>query len=87
MYQYEVNSSYDVAVMLWITSFHKNRMTTRVITLLRVHVTSLTTYNAHLFIVLFNFYGKILSFYDIFSPKIVINIKLIHHMTLLLFCG
>ena len=27
----------------WITSCHKNRMTTRVITLWRVHVTSLTT--------------------------------------------
>ena len=87
MYQYKVNSSYDVAVMLWITSFHKNRNTTRVITLLRVHVTSLTTYNAHLFIVLFNFYDKSLSFYAIFSPKIVINIKLIYHMTLLLFRG
>ena len=29
--------------MKWITSCHKNRMTTRVITLWRVHVTSLTT--------------------------------------------
>ena len=27
--------SYDVAVFQWITSCHKNRMTTRVITLLR----------------------------------------------------
>ena len=35
--------SYDVAVFQWITSCHKNRMTTRVITLLREHVTSLTT--------------------------------------------
>ena len=35
--------SYDVAVIQWITSCHKNRMTTRVILLLRVHVTSLTT--------------------------------------------
>ena len=34
--------SYDVAVIQWITSCHKNRMTTRVITLWRVHVTSLT---------------------------------------------
>ena len=34
--------SYDVAVIQWITSCRKNHMTTRVITLLRVHVTSLT---------------------------------------------
>ena len=33
--------SYDVAIQ-WITSCHKNGMTTRVITLLRVHVTSVT---------------------------------------------
>ena len=36
-------SSYDVAVNQWITSYHKNRMTTLVITLWRVYVTSLTT--------------------------------------------
>ena len=35
--------SYDVAVIQWIMSCHKNRMTTHVITLWRVHVTSLTT--------------------------------------------
>ena len=35
--------SHDVAVIQWITSCHKNRMTTRVITLWRVNVTSLTT--------------------------------------------
>ena len=35
--------SYDAAVFQWITSCHKNRMTTRVITLLREYVTSLTT--------------------------------------------
>ena len=35
--------SYDVAVIQWITSCYKNRMTTRVITLWRVDVTSLTT--------------------------------------------
>ena len=35
--------SYDVAVIQWITSCHKNHMTTRVITLWRVDVTSLTT--------------------------------------------
>ena len=35
--------SHDVAAIHWITSFHKNRMTTRVITLWRVDVTSLTT--------------------------------------------
>ena len=35
--------SYDVAVIQWITSCHKNRMTTRVITLWREYVTSLTT--------------------------------------------
>ena len=34
--------SYDVAVIQWITSCHKNHMTTRVITLWRVDVTSLT---------------------------------------------
>ena len=38
-----INLSYDVAVFKWITSCHKNRMTTRVITLLRECVTSLTT--------------------------------------------
>ena len=37
------NLSYDVAVIQWKTSCHKNRMTTRVITLWRIHVTSLTT--------------------------------------------
>ena len=37
------NLSYDVAVIQWITSCHKNRMTTCVITLWRVDVTSLTT--------------------------------------------
>ena len=36
--------SYDVAVIQWITSCHKNRMTIRVITLWRVDVTSLTTF-------------------------------------------
>ena len=35
--------SYDVAVIQWIMSCHKNRMTTRVITLWRVDVKSLTT--------------------------------------------
>ena len=35
--------SYDVAVIQWITSCHKNRIITRVITLWRVYVTSLTT--------------------------------------------
>ena len=34
---------YDVAIIQWITSCHKNRMATRVITLWREHVTSLTT--------------------------------------------
>ena len=37
------NLSYDVAVIQWITSYHKNHMTTRVITLWRANVTSLTT--------------------------------------------
>ena len=35
--------SYDVAGVQWITSCHKNHMTTRVLTLLREYVTSLTT--------------------------------------------
>ena len=35
--------SYDVTVFQWITSCHKNRMTTCVLTLLREYVTSLTT--------------------------------------------
>ena len=40
----EPHLSYDVAVVIqWKTSCHKNRMTTRVITLWRVQVTSLTT--------------------------------------------
>ena len=30
--------SYDVAVIQWITSCYKNRMTTRVITVLCVHI-------------------------------------------------
>ena len=34
--------SYDVAVLQWITSCHKNRKTTRVITFRRVQVTSFT---------------------------------------------
>ena len=34
--------SYDVAVFQWITSCHKNLMTTRVITLRRVYIKSLT---------------------------------------------
>ena len=34
--------SYDVAVIQWIMSCHKNRMITRVITLWRVDVRSLT---------------------------------------------
>ena len=43
--QYQVKNtlSYDDAVIEWITSGHKNRMTTRVITLWRVYVPSLTT--------------------------------------------
>ena len=36
-------SSYDVVVIQWITSCHKNHMNTCVITLSRVEVTSLTT--------------------------------------------
>ena len=40
---HELYLSYDVAVFQWITSCHKNRMTTRVITLSREYVTSLTT--------------------------------------------
>ena len=36
--------SHDVAVIQWITSCHKNRMPTRVITLWRVNVTAFTTY-------------------------------------------
>ena len=35
--------SYDVAVIQWITSCHKTRMTTRVITLWREDITLLTT--------------------------------------------
>ena len=34
--------SYDVALNQWITSCHKNHMTTRVITLWRERITSLT---------------------------------------------
>ena len=36
-------TSYDVAFIQWITSGHKNYMTTRVITLWGLHVTPLTT--------------------------------------------
>ena len=35
--------SYDVAVIQWIRSYHKNRMTTRVIILWCVKITPLTT--------------------------------------------
>ena len=38
-----MNLSYDVAVIHWITSCHKNRMTTRVITLWCKYVTSQIT--------------------------------------------
>ena len=37
-----IHLSYDVVVIQWIMSCHKTRMTTRVITLWRVDVTSLT---------------------------------------------
>ena len=37
---YNENSSYDVAVIQWITSCHKNRMTTGYITCWHVQVTS-----------------------------------------------
>ena len=43
MKHHKINLSYDVAVIQWITSCNKNHMTTRVITLWRVNVTSLTT--------------------------------------------
>ena len=39
----EIVLSHNVAVIQWITSCHKNRMTTRVITLWRERVTLLTT--------------------------------------------
>ena len=39
----KVHLTYDVNVIQLITSGHKNRMTTRVITLWREHVTSLTS--------------------------------------------
>ena len=35
--------SCNIVVIQWITSCHKNHMTTRVITLWRIYVTSLTT--------------------------------------------
>ena len=35
--------SYNVAVIQWITSCHKNRMTTHVITLWGIHIMSFTT--------------------------------------------
>ena len=39
----ERSLSYDVHFIQWITRCHKDRMTTRAITLLQVYVTSLTT--------------------------------------------
>ena len=39
----EFNHNYDVSAPQWITSCHKNRMTTRVITFWRIDVTSFTT--------------------------------------------
>ena len=41
--QLDYDLSYDVAVIQWITSCNKNRMTTHVITLWQVHATSSTT--------------------------------------------
>ena len=35
--------SYDIAVIQWIMLYHKNHMTTSVITLWHAHLTSLTT--------------------------------------------
>ena len=37
-----INLSHDVAVNQWVTSCHKNHMTTRVVILWRVHVPSFT---------------------------------------------
>ena len=42
-YAVDSDLSFDVAVIQWITLCHKYRMTTRVITLWRADVTSLTT--------------------------------------------
>ena len=39
----QIPSIYDIAVVTWITSCHKNRMAIRIITLWRVHVTSVAT--------------------------------------------
>ena len=43
--------SYDVAVIQWVMSCHKNQMTTSVITLWRVDVTSLTAMSTMCFLI------------------------------------
>ena len=42
-FKLEIHLSYDFTVIQWITSCHKNCITTRVITLWCVQVTALTT--------------------------------------------
>ena len=42
-FKISLHLSHDIAVIQWITSCHKSRMTIRVITLWRVHVAPLTT--------------------------------------------
>ena len=55
--------SYDVVVIRWRTSCYKNRMTTRVITLWRVDVASLTTYVSTT-----RFLAEILLFLRLLNP-------------------
>ena len=50
----QLDLSHDVAVIQWIASCHKNRMTTRVVTLWRVYVTSLLSSHICLYNIIAN---------------------------------
>ena len=72
-----INLSYDVAVIQWITSCHKNRMTTRVITHWREHVTSLTTSMSQIrFYINIMFILQAIKFYKQNLTLVVISYRL-----------
>ena len=60
-----ISLSYDITVIQWITSSHKKCMTTHVITLWRVHVTSLTKFvSTMLFLIKIVFILKAIQFHS-----------------------
>ena len=69
-------TSYDVAVIQWITSCHKTLMTTREITLWHVHVTSAAMYGEQcVFLLKYYFEGDKIPFkgsYDKQNVRIVV---------------